>query len=717
MVNITPHSPTVRQIDAAWPSRLAVHTLLVAIFTSATFWLNVDNLLSYIDGHYLLTLVRSQMEFASPSLGFSTNPLQGLNDLWYFANTRWIPELAVAQFFSDPTWQKIAIHTTASVEMFVGVSLLAFWLGVKSGRAVVTGWFAVLVISPLSFPSLFYNVTGDFPILVSLDLTAFAIIVLWAGIGRGPLLGDALRAGAISFLTWVLATAFGLFFAVTLPFIVVFGVVFFIGARNRAELLSKFLWGGCVLVFLVVSGLPEAMLGMSSDTYFHFFLENAYRTNHPASDGSLLLRYSFEPISSIIAALGVTGSIYCILFGSERRRQFALATTILVGLILSATWYYATYGKSVAIPLYYEMVIWPIYVVFAMLLLFDVVTYSGLYLLRKTSLPRPTLGLCAEIAIVLSGFLALHGPNYLHRTINARPNIYPPTASILTNILSDEVGLFRGSPFRGRVVTMTGQGLPAQSGWNEMFGLDLKLMRAIGNEHRTIGLWYYGIPTLIEFSHTIPPELWGVATQYLAPAGDGQSRNILNMRLPNLRILRLLGVRYIITDGPPTPETERVQEITLEGKEPLALDVISETNLGISPTETVPFTSSNTALAWLGEQEVDFAQTAMLSRTDHTKPLMPARAISITMERGGFRVRANTSGHSLVVVPFAFSNCLRIVGSSSSESAELKRVNLLLTGILFEGSLDVLIEHHQTPFSNTDCLLKDVQDIEDLNAS
>src|SRR5262245_25005197 len=70
---------------------LSGQLLLAALVAIGAFFLNRRNLLGYIDGQYLLTLGRNQTEFMGVIFGFSTNPLQGLGDLWFFINTQWIP--------------------------------------------------------------------------------------------------------------------------------------------------------------------------------------------------------------------------------------------------------------------------------------------------------------------------------------------------------------------------------------------------------------------------------------------------------------------------------------------------------------------------------------------------------------------------------------------------------------------------------------------------
>jgi hypothetical protein len=701
---------------------LIAHAASVAALAGVMFWFNRGNLLGYIDGQYFLTLIESQKDFAPSGLGYSTNPLQGLNDPWFALNTRWLPEFFVGSFFSNVNLQRTAIFTTAAVELFAVTTLLALWLGTTLYRALAAGWFAVLAIMPLSYPSLFYNVVPDGPHLVSLATMAICIVPLWAGIGRGPWWQDALRAATIVFIPWIIATSVGIFLALVLPFIAVFGSAFLVAAWPRQqEFRRKLLWAAIVVLFLVASGLPQAVLGITSNSAFHFFPDQAFRPVHTLDEGSLLLRPQ-EPVALSIVILGVIGAFVTTITGTGRMRCFAAATCVLVALIVADAFFYAYFGQPGAIPLYYEYVLWPIYVMFAGLLAASI---AASVLSRLSNRPpaasvfrhsrRMLAAVPTTIALVFAGLLVLQGPNLSRGVTNSRPNIYPPTPSIITDYLKEELGLEPGGPFRGRVVTMTGQHLPRGASWNDMFALDMNLIQAVGNDHRTIGMWYYGIPTLVEFSHTLPPLLYAVVTRYLAPSGDVQQRSIMSIRQPNLRILRFLGVRYIVTDGPTTPGTQRVKEMPLrDGKTHLALDQIPHVDVGWSPVETVAQVPFNIALDWLGDEQVDLSRTAMLAGRE-PGPLTRAERISISIEPGGIRVRAISSGKSLIVVPFAFSNCLQISSIKPRDVAfapELRRADLLLTGVLFDHELDALIEYRQSPFRNASCSLKNVADIE-----
>ncbi len=234
------------------------------------------------------------------------------------------------------------------------------------------------------------------------------------------------------------------------------------------------------------------------------------------------------------------------------------------------------------------------------------------------------------------------------------------------------------------------------------------MLKAVGNDHRTIGLWYYDIPTLVEFSQTLTPLIFAVVKRYLSYPDDPQYRNILHMRRPDLTILRLLGVRYVIADGPqPAAGMRRVLESSA-GSENLAVDEVPAPNLGVSPIEISPLEMNRSALEWLGDPAHDFTAEALLAG-DNPGPLVPAASIGIVVEKGGIRVRATSPGKSLVVIPFQFSHCLR-ASAGNTAAPELRRADLLLTGVLFEGELDTTIKYRQGPFEGVSCRIRDLQE-------
>ena len=691
---------------------LAAQLAFATLVAVAAFWFNRDQLLGYIDGQYLLTLVSDQANFAAPSLVFSSNPLQGIGDLWYSTNTLWIPELSIARLFSDAGVQKVAVHAAAFAEIFAATSLLAFWLGYSPGKATASGWLAVLMFAPLTYPSLIYNLSPDAPNIATAITFPVLLIVLWAGVGRRALWMDAARTLAIGFLFWWHFIAVGILTTIAYPLVGIVGAVFTLALwPKRAEFWRKIGCGLVLALFVFISGLPQTLLGIIGDTAFHLFpQELPTREVRLLSDGSILLRRD-QPVGVIVAALAIVGAALHTCYGSGRMRRFAGAILLTVTLLVTAAVANVFVALPGAIPIYYEFALWGVYPIFAVAVLaapWQLASHWFSARLGPTAIP---LARWQWFVLPIAGLFVLHGANFLRGIRTERPNVYPPVASALTEYLRGQVGLAPGAPFRGRVVTLTGQRLPGPATWPQMFEFDMRLIRALGNEHRSIGLWYYHIPTLMEFSQTLPPLIYQVVKRYLARQGDPQYRSLLNIRHANIHVLRLLGVRYVLTDGPPVAGTRRILEIPIpQFPESLAIDEVTDPNLGVSPVQTVRFVSGKAALEWLGETENDIGRIAITNETV-TEPLMQASNIQLTVERGGIRVRASSAGRSLVVIPFQFSHCLHAIPFERGRAPpNLIRADLLLTGVIFERALDTIIRYRQTAFQRTRCRLDDLAD-------
>jgi len=257
---------------------------------------------------------------------------------------------------------------------------------------------------------------------------------------------------------------------------------------------------------------------------------------------------------------------------------------------------------------------------------------------------------------------------------------------------------------------LTRQAAPPGFSWPEMFDHDLATIQLIGNEHRSIGFWYYNIPTLMEFSHTVSPLLFAVTTRYLAFPEDPPFRTLLHMRRPNLNILRLLGVSYIVSDGlQAVPGTSDIAVLPMPKGEPaLRLEAVPNPNLGVSPTETIRIENDGDALSQLGRPNFNFEQQVILSGPT-PENLAPAHDIRINIVRGGIRLTAHGAGKSLVVVPFQYSHCLSVV-SNLGGNVQLSRADVLLTAVTFENDLDATIMYRTPLFAGAYCWLQNRAD-------
>jgi hypothetical protein len=693
-------------------ARLLTKELLLALAVALTlFSLNRTNLLGYIDGQYLLTLMDNQAEFDTAAPIFSANPLQGLGDVWYFSNTLWIPEFSLARPFSDPNVRTVIIHTIAFLEILLAVSLLAYWLHGSIRQAIGSGWLAAIAICSFTYPPLLYPVSADAPQLAFLTVVPIAAIPLLYILGCGSVLRDGIISISVVAVMWLHFIGTGIFAAVTYPFLVIVSSSFLVADAldNRVIFFKKLIWYVLIAAMLAASGLPQILLGFSFDNAFHFYSKELARAQHVLSDGSLLFRTS-EPLGVCLVVTGILGAFYSAIFSTGVIRQFGTAVVATAIIICVASAVNATVGFHGAIPIYYEYILWLVYPIYATVLLTTIVKVvvnvilSHIPYLTKTADWFVGIG---WLILPLVGIMLLHGPNYFFGGKNERPNVFPPKPSPVTEFLRKEIGLSVGSLFKGRVATVTGHNESGTS-WAQAFTYDMNLIREVGNDHRSIGLWYYNIPTLFEFNHTIRPRLYMVAKYILARETDSQFRTLLNFQRPNIEVLRLLGVRYLVTDnGTPTDNTRRIGTITMRERESLSVDEISNANFGVSPTKIL-VASDRDAFRWVGNSP-DFQDTAVIHEpVEHV--LTRATQISISIENNGIRVRANSPAYSLVVVPFQYSHCIQVLRAEGHVVPRIMRADFLLTGLLFGGNLDAVLGYRQGPFVGTWCGMEDLDE-------
>jgi hypothetical protein len=131
-------------------------------------------------------------------------------------------------------------------------------------------------------------------------------------------------------------------------------------------------------------------------------------------------------------------------------------------------------------------------------------------------------------------------------------------------------------------------------------------------------------------------------------------------------------------------------------------------NIGqFSPTEVRVSNDANQILTQISDQDLRLDHVLVASEAP-LEQLRKAELVSFSVERDAFTVRPKSEGHSVLLLPWEFSRCLKI--ASRSGAARLFRADLLLTGVLFAGELDATITFHTAPLIDSRCRLKDLED-------
>jgi hypothetical protein len=265
------------------------------------------------------------------------------------------------------------------------------------------------------------------------------------------------------------------------------------------------------------------------------------------------------------------------------------------------------------------------------------------------------------------------------------------------------------------VASFAGGNLNRPISWVDQYAYDLGVWRITGNDSRSVGLWRYGIPTLLEYNHYLTPPAYLLMSRLLARPIDLQLRNVMAFTVPAPALLRALGTRFVISDRELSGE-EKLPEVFTWGRDvELRLYELSEPNLGNYSPSTLIRAGTAGAVLEILKGDFDFARFAVVNEPVDER-LVPALAGELEFTSGAMRVRAISPGRSLLVLPVEFSRCIETSSSRSSEAdVRLLRSNLAQLGLLFSGQLDVTLALRSGPLKYSRCRLRDIDDMRALD--
>jgi hypothetical protein len=170
-------------------------------------------------------------------------------------------------------------------------------------------------------------------------------------------------------------------------------------------------------------------------------------------------------------------------------------------------------------------------------------------------------------------------------------------------------------------------------------------------------------------------------------------------------ILRLLGVRYVLTDAENIAGSAQLRGTVSEvDAVNVHLFELPDANLATySPTQFITAASVDAIVDRMRENKERLDRVAVVSN-DIPDATARARNVEMTVELDGFRIRAESDGPAHIIVPVQFSHCLVVTNGAP---ARLTRVNFMQTLLSFDGKIDARIEFRFGLFSDNSCRLRD----------
>jgi hypothetical protein len=680
---------------------LACIAILAGSFTS-----NKNCLLVGLDGTAWRVVLKAQAQDHAPFSQTGVDPYEGSFDGYYPVFREYLLPGAFALLAGGTMPGKVAVYTIYAALLLLAAFLFARSAGFDQPTALIGGFLLPL----MSLPE-FVGKTGLFYPLFSLnphisEITGLSLLIVasfWAL--------DA-EAGRLRLLL-IPVPLLCLIIAVPLmiPATALYGGASFCTARRWRDNLPRVTAILLMIVVPLALGTLTYVHGLVGYTAYQFFSDDFEQTRNSLFYASTF--FWMEPYGRIAILLGFASAVWAIVSAAGRLRIFAVAHIVItLGyfiVALAVVRFVTTYqGPS---PVYFETCFWAYSLLFCAFALTEAARGAVHWLRSSRTAPvRRLVGRGGIVAMTLTlglvvgvnAWAALRSQDQC-----AQFGFTPIRPTPITDALQRSVALHPGTPFRGIVATIDGVDDRASVDWFDLDAFDAQVWRDTGDDHRLVGLWQFGIPTLFQYFTLITPPYYLLLTDFLARPADRQTRSVLVLTQINPAIMQLWGVRYLITDKDPGTGTE-VASAPIQGHTRLRLIALPRPNLGdYSPTEVEEVDTFRSGLRAMHERGFDGSRR-VITDSHLSSPFVPASNAALTYEKDGFHLTADSAGRSILVLPVQYSHCWTASGTGEPQ---LFRANLMQLAVAFKGHLDTRLVFRFGPILAGECRVTDLEDM------
>lgn len=714
--------------------KLLLHILVLIGLCLIVLPIHADRMYLWLDGSYMRSLAIQQHQ----GMGFfyyGMNIFKGLGDISFPLLVNLIPASWFDLFLEPGLSYSIAVYTTFAVQYFIASYLLCRVFQFPKNTSLISAWVITLFVMPLLptfFP--FYQIVAISPYVINFLFFCNLLIYCFFHIGRQSLIPSILLscAALITVLYLVIVNALGVFIVV--PFFIFFGCALIFFSKSRFEIFSKIIFSIVAIIVLACLHYFQFLLGLFMYSV-PFFFPSILHTNFTLSSISILFSVAY-PAGRYISGLGIIGMFTTLFIGTKELKKYAIAVLSFVlilyafGIVLITfpNWYH---GPQ---PLYFEYMLWPVYTAFAIMLIpYSIRLFK--WLLKKFNISfvqwnpfgisqhikQYAMHVCKAKYIFPTLIVSVLIINFIFasqepKVVFSYPPVNPPP--IIQHLIKD-VAIKQDGVFKGYTAAFYPKVSPTHfSDWFTQAYFDsVVLLRKLGYTYRMVGLWFFNIPTLSEYSPILSPALFALAHHTLSRPIDHEMRNVLLLTQVNVPLLQALGVRYIIANEPiHFPDTRFIVADPIDSKYgSLYLYQILNTNIAtFSPQKFLILEDVDVFRNKINRGEVDFRKTAYVT-TEVPFKMTTLKNATMFRIRDGIRLVANTIGISSVLLPILYSHCLHLTFNGVKPKViRLQRANLAETLLIFSKHIDVNITYRYGLLQYAGCRLEDKRSLEKI---
>jgi hypothetical protein len=709
----------------AWLSFVLALALTIALIWRA--WSIIGpNTYAGGDGKGWQSLIRAYREFAPVFHLNILNPLQGAAGFGSPINI-WVDPVYWPFFSDDPLFATQASTLISYAAVATAIFVLSRIWRVPVGASIAGSLSSLIVFPSFSF------IFGFAALLTIVPDAAMGAALMMIGAGLSYYVNDVrwrtILSAAVLLALWLgYAVYSNPSWFVGAGFVFAPLIAFCILDASSARVIAARIAAFAIAFALLYAAGPVDYI----HTLFAYSARIYFSSQWARPQDLLYASWVFESPRLLWTYLFfLSGWVVGLIFGdrSERKAVFVCLLLFAALVVEASVYLFAPIHWPATIPVHSEVLMGPIYAFGA------VVGYSSFVATTwRTLITEPSSNATAASSVsspqvaqgpalfkrvvlavpVLSGIVfvpalgawyvtdEVYAHKYSPNLINTLTEPWPATDELVA-YLGDNIGLRNTRQFRG-----------------------MTFMRPENYESTLVlvSLWGSFVPSMNVYSTFEMPRF----SYFISPLPQPEGAVVRSSRWPYTgpldasfnKILQALGVRYVVLQfegdeiryAPDDAVLRRQFGPTTVGGRQVTNTIYeyNDYNVGnYSPTNVVIARDAPSILQYLWRTSFDPQQSIILPERIE-ESLVQATSGKMYFERGAIRVRAESRGHSLLLLPVQYSRCLVL---SDAVKARLLPANLVQTAVLFEGSIDLRI-HFEYGVFRPGCRNQDLADLPEL---
>jgi hypothetical protein len=699
-------------------TKFIYNTLFFLFVSLLIFNINSDNILFQSDMYHILLNSLKQLKYGT-NFGITGNNLV-YGNLDYGINARLIPPLWVTQFFSI-NFVTTIFFAASSLSYFIATFFICKSISIRNTLCFVVAWIVCLCLFPVFKGGMLYGMYVELMVVVTPLYFFSALFLINTGllirITKNSAFSKSIILVVINFIifsyiiiaytqysiVYFYLASFMLFgvlissnsikiFLNNLFYILLTGILLIFLFKNYLINYYESNWSDIIfenkrnLIFLELINAKLAMLVQGR--YFDFIFDNWH-----------LFKYSYNNYRSLnwLGPIPAFGSVFfaiIVFFYNLKTKSINKNYITFLNIYFILIIGYWLWGWG-----YLEVILSPFIVInFALFILFIFTYFSSLKIASISEKNKKMILIFSSLVLIMPTAIYCKLFNYSNRDVFIIKDI---NDSNIYKYVTKNLSIKHDNQFKGRLAAITfrrdlyGDKENLLANLFDDFDTDFTYTNKNHSNFRFTPI-IDEVPIIYDINRFISVPSISQMNYLLSNPNDIRQDQSFYPSKPSVKWFQIYGIRYLVT----TEKSNLFKPLIVEHFPNITLYLyeISDVNLGTyTPTNQIIVDSIADSLFAMDGHNFNPKQS-FTTMAEQLGALTPAYESTLNVNGNEIQIKSKSNSKSLLVIPFEYSNCLK-VKSSSNDFFKIINVNASQIGVYFKNNLDIKIKIDFSPSS------------------